>query len=99
MNLWRCWAVDRVLYYDTDSVIYWKPGQTETPLGDYLSDMTNELNEGDYIVEFVSGGAKNHGYVTKHRKIVRKVRGFSLNVRGAKQLNYQVMKQNILDEI
>ena len=28
-----------------------------------------------------------------------KVRGFSLNVRGAKQLNYQVMRQNILDEI
>ena len=91
---------DRVLYYDTDSVIYtWKPGQTEIPLGDYLGDMTNELDEGDYIVEFVSGGAKNYGYATKHGKIVCKVRGFSLNVRGAKQLNYQVMKQNILEEI
>ena len=91
---------DRVLYYDTDSVIYtWKPGQTEIPLGDYLGDMTNELDEGDYIVEFVSGGAKNYGYATKHGKIVCKVRGFSLNVRGAKQLNYQVMRQNILDEI
>ena len=91
---------DRVLYYDTDSVIYtWKPCQTEIPLGDYLGDMTNELDEGDYIVEFVSGGAKNYGYATKHGKIVCKVRGFSLNVRGAKQLNYQVMRQNILDEI
>ena len=60
---------DRVLYYDTDSVIYtWKPGQTEIPLGDYLGDMTNELDEGDYIVEFVSGGAKNYGYATKHGK-------------------------------
>ena len=69
---------DRVLYYDTDSVIYtWKPGQTEIPLGDYLGDMTNELDEGDYIVEFVSGGAKNYGYATKHGKIVCKVRGFS----------------------
>ena len=60
---------DRVLFYDTDSVIYtWKPGQTEIPLGDYLGDMTNELDEGDYIVEFVSGGAKNYGYATKHGK-------------------------------
>ena len=60
---------DRVLYYDTDSVIYtWKPGQTEIPLGDYLGDMTNELDEWDYIVEFVSGGAKNYGYATKHGK-------------------------------
>ena len=91
---------DRVLYYDTDSVIYtWKPGQTEIPLGDYLGDTTNELDEGDYMVEFVSGGAKSYGYATKHGKIVCKVRGFSLNVRGAKQLNYQVMRQNILDEI
>ena len=28
-----------------------------------------------------------------------KVRGFSLNVRGCKQLNDHIMKQNILDEI
>lgn len=44
----------RVLYYDTDSVIYtWKPGQSEIPLGDYLGDMTNELDDGDHITEFV----------------------------------------------
>ena len=28
-----------------------------------------------------------------------KVKGFSLNARGIAQLNYEVMKQNILDEI
>lgn len=42
--------VQQVLYYDTDSVIYrWKPGDPEIPLGDYLGDMTNELEEGDWI--------------------------------------------------
>lgn len=57
---------DQVLYYDTDSVIYsCKPGQTTIALGDYLGDMTSELNEDDYITEFVSGGAKNYGYLTK----------------------------------
>ena len=60
---------DRVLYYDTDSVIYtWKPGQTEIELGDYLGDMTNELDNGDFIVEFISAGAKNYGYQTKNGK-------------------------------
>lgn len=44
--------------------------------------MTNELDESDYIIEFVSGGTKNYGYVTKKGKVVCKVRGFSLNVRG-----------------
>ncbi|XP_022798386.1 uncharacterized protein LOC111336541 [Stylophora pistillata] len=45
---------DRVLYYDSDSKVYkWKPGETEIALGDYLGDMTNELDEGDHIVEFI----------------------------------------------
>ena len=91
LKLYESWEVlgDWVLYCDTDSIIYtWKPAQTEIPLGDYLGDMTNELDEKDYIMEFVSGGAKNYGYATKHRKIVRKVHGFSLHVRDAKQLNY-----------
>ena len=83
--------------YDTHSVTStWKPSQSEIPLGDYLGDMTNELDDGDYITEFVSGGAKNYGYVTKQGKTVCKVRGFSLNVRGSLQLNYEVMKNNIL---
>ena len=48
---------DQVLYYDTDSVIYsCKPGQTTIALGNYLGDMTSELNEDDYITEFVYYG-------------------------------------------
>ncbi|PFX14055.1 hypothetical protein AWC38_SpisGene21823 [Stylophora pistillata] len=91
---------DRVLYYDTDSVVYkWKPGESEIALGDYLADMTNELDEGDNNVEFISAGAKNYGYLTAHGKCCVKVKGFSLNVRGMVQLNYEIMKQNILDEI
>ena len=79
---------DRVLYYDTDSAVYkWKPGESEIALGDYLGDMTNELEEGDYIVEFISAGAKNYGYVTAKGKSCVKVKGFPLNVRGMAQLN------------
>lgn len=92
--------LDQQVLYDTDSVIYlWQPGLPEIELGNYLGDMTNELDDGDYIVEFVSGGAKNYGYLTRNGKVVCKVRGFPLNVRGSAQLNYQVMKINVLDEI
>ena len=91
---------DQVLCYDTDSVIHtWKAGQTEIELGDYLGDMTNEHDNGNFMVEFISAGAKNYGYRTKNGKVVCKVKGFSLNVRGAKQLNYDITRQNILDEI
>ena len=48
-----------VLYYDTDSVIYVsRPGQYAPPLGDYLGELTDELDSGEQIVEFVSGGPK-----------------------------------------
>jgi len=89
----------QVLYYDTDSVVYkWKPGQPSIAIGDFLGDMTDEL-EGDVITEFVSGGVKNYGYQTRARKVVCKVRGFTLNVHGSAILNFTTMKANILSEL
>ena len=89
----------QVLYYDTDSVIYrWKPGQPSIPTGVYLGDMTDEL-QGDVITEFVSGGAKNYAYKTRQGKTECKVRGFTLNVRGKQELNFNTMKATILSEI
>ena len=76
-----------------------KPGQPDIPLGDFLGDMTDELEDGSYITEFVSGGPKNYGYTTSTGKVCCKVRGFTLNVGGCQQLNYQVMRQNVLSEI
>ena len=89
----------QVLYYDTDNAVYrWRPGQPSIAIGDFLGDMTNEL-DGDFITEFDSGGAKNYGYTTRQGKVVCKVRGFTLNVRGAAVLNFQTMKDNILAEL
>ena len=48
----------RVLYFDTDSVIYIeRQGEWNPEMGDYLGDMTDELDGGE-ITEFVSGGPK-----------------------------------------
>ena len=89
----------QVLYYDTDSVVYkWRPGQPSIAIGDFLGHMTGEL-DGDVITEFVSGGAKNYGYPTRGGKVVCKVRGFTLNVRGSAILNFYTMKYNIVSEL
>lgn len=89
----------QVLYYDTDSIIYkWRPGQPSIQIGDYLGQWKDEL-ENDIITEFVSGGAKNYAYITREGKTECKVRGFTLNVRGSNILNFQSMKQNILEEL
>ena len=91
---------ERVLYYDTDSIIYYTDeGQPNPDLGPYLGDFTSELKGDDYIVEFVSGGPKNYGYTTKKGKVECKVRGFRLNSEGKSQLNYTIMRQNVWDEI
>ena len=88
-----------VLYYDTDSVVFkTREGQESLPTGHFLGQFTNET-PGDWIVEFVSGGAKNYGYLTHKEKTECKVRGFSLNYETKQVLNYQTMKQNILLEI
>ena len=90
---------EQVLYYDTDSVVYKRrPDQPSITTGDFPGDMTNEL-DGDVITEFVSGGAKNYGYTTRQGKVVCRVRGFTLNGRGAAVLSFQTMKDNILAEL
>lgn len=83
----------RVLYWDTDSVIYTsKEGEWEPPIGDYLGELTNELDEGDWITEFVCNGPKNYAYQTHKGKHVCKVKGFSLNYNNAEILNLDSMR-------
>ena len=81
----------RVLYFDTDSVIYVsKDGEWEPPTGSYLGELTDEL-EGGHITTFVSGGPKNYAYETNTSKTVCKVRGITLNYKTVQKVNFNVM--------
>ena len=104
-----CWArlklysilekIDRnVLYYDTDSVIYVsKTGENDVPLGDYLGELTNELETGEHIIEFVSGGPKNYAYKTNKGNETCKVRGFTLNFTNSQLINFESVKNLLID--
>ena len=63
--------------------------------------MTNELDDGDHIVNFTSAGPKNYGYVTKNGKVCCKVRGFTLNnvAWAIDQLNYEVMRTKLAGRV
>lgn len=90
----------RVVYFDTDSVVFrGLPGQPNQSLGVYLGDFKDELPDGDHIVEFASRGPKNYGYLASRGREECKVRKISLNSEGIKQLNYQVVWQNVLEDI
>ena len=83
---------ERVLYYDTDSVVYvHEPGKPDPPLGDHLGDLTDELN-GGYITTFMSGGPKNYAYVTNTGEAILKIRGISLTYDACKTLNIGTMR-------
>ena len=83
---------ERVLYYDTDSVVYvHEPGKPDPPLGDYLGELTDELN-GGYITTFLSGGPKNYGYVTNTGESTLKIRGISLTYDATLTLNINTMR-------
>ena len=100
-----CWArlklydlLDRlqrqILYYDTDSIIYVSNAQVDDPpLGDYLGELTDELDAGEYIVEFVSGGPKNYAYKTSSGVESCKVRGFTLNFTNSRLINFSAVKE------
>ena len=97
---------ERVLYHDTDSVIFTsQPGDYVPPVGRYLGELTNELTCKDVhctreecggahsIRSFVSCGAKNYAFEIDNGHVVCKVRGFSLNHNNSKIVNKQSMEQ------
>ena len=105
-----CWArlrlldvlqtVDRrCLYFDTDSIIYVdkKDSPCNVQVGDYLGQLTNELEEDEHIVQFVSGGPNNYGYLTNKGTEVFKVKGFTLNYRNSQKINFTSMKDIVLN--
>nr|XP_022305881.1 uncharacterized protein LOC111112600 [Crassostrea virginica] len=83
---------ERVLYFDTDSVIFVsRSGDVEPETGSFLGQLTSELEPSEYITEFVSGGPKNYAYRTSRGKEVCKIRGFSLNYMNSQKLNFPAM--------
>jgi hypothetical protein len=98
---------ERAIYTDTDSIIHIQD-DAELPLidcGDKLGSMTNELQPGEFIEEFVSGGPKSYAYrvvgggtdTTKtHRNTLCKVRGITLKYSTSQLVNFDVIWDMIL---
>ena len=84
-----------VLYFDTDSVIFiQRKGESVVPLGDYLGDLTDEL-EGKTCTKFVSGGPKNYALEVKDTSdvvsAILKVKGLTQTAKTISILNVKQM--------
>lgn len=99
---------NRILYYDTDSIIYitdlTNPNHKMIEIGSPLGEMTNELKgfgKDAYICEFVSGGPKNYAFKVDGAddgKIhtIMKFKGFSINDDNKKPLNFDALKDMVI---
>ena len=72
---------------------------------DKVGSMTNELQPGEFIDEFVSGGPKNSAYrlvnrtdTAKAPKTVCKVRGITLNYSASQLVNVDAIKDMIWNQ-
>lgn len=88
----------RVLYYDTDSVIYRHSLRPEDQLdmprvGPYLGDLTNELGSDNtrWITEFVSTGPKSYSFCDNFGRVKCKFKGISKTLYNLKQVNLKSM--------
>ena len=90
---------ERVLYYDTDSVIYKsKPDDEKLPLGKFLGQFTDEIG-GGFINEFGSAGPKSYSYRTNEGKTECKSKGLKNTHAVREVLNCNSMLNHIQLEL
>lgn len=90
---------DRVLYFDTDSIIYQHvEGLYNPTIVNSLGGWTDEL-EGGHITKFMSGGPKNYAFETDTGKSVQKVKGLTLNHRASQIVTMKALEKMIFKEL
>ena len=91
---------NRVIYCDTDSVVYIHDEKLDNPLcGDFLGEWENELDEGKdgVINEFLGLLPKTYSYKTTKNKLDIKSKGITLSYENLKNINFDTYKNLVED--
>jgi len=87
----------RVLYCDTDSIIYeYDKDLYNTTEGNSLGEW--ELEDDGNIKEFIGLAPKTYGYITLNSKVNCKCKGISLNYGNITNFNFDSLKQLVLGD-
>ena len=83
---------EKVLYFDTDSIIYADDGTKNIETGDVLGDMTDEIS-GKGISSFASTGPKSYSFKYGDNEQKSAIKGFTLNHENNNLLNHDSLSK------
>lgn len=87
----------RTCYMDTDSLIFLeKKSRNSLPTGPLLGDLTNEIEQGHHMIDFISSGPKSYSYRLDNGEETVKLKGISLNFTNSMVFNFELMKKIVL---
>ena len=89
---------EKVLYFDTDSIIYVGDGTKNVKTGDMLGEMTDELS-GKGIANFVSRGPKSYSFKYGDNEQKSAIKGFTLNHENGSYLNHDSLSKIVKKQI
>ena len=89
---------EKVLYFDTDSIIYVDNGTKNVKRGDMLGDMTDEIS-GKGITNFVSTGPKSYSFKYGNNEQKSAIKGFKLNHENSSILNHDSISKIVKKQI
>ncbi|GFS99061.1 DNA_pol_B_2 domain-containing protein [Trichonephila clavipes] len=80
---------DKVLYSDTDSIMYIDDGTNTIETGCMLGEWTDELEKDQYIQHWISPASKDYAYRLNNGKVKGKVKGFKMSYESETKLNFE----------
>ena len=89
---------EKVLYFDTDSIIYADDGTKNIETGDMLGDMTDEIS-GKGISSFASTGPKSYSFKYGDNEEKPAIKGFTLNHENNSLLNHDSLSKIVKIQI
>ena len=89
---------EKVLYFDTDYIIYVDDGTKNVKTGNMLGDMTDELS-GKGITNFVSTGPESYSFKYGKNEEKSAIKGFTLNHENGSLLNHESLSKNVKKQI
>ena len=89
---------EKVLYFDTDTIIYVDDGTKNVKTGDMLGDMTGEIS-GKGITNFVSTGPKSYSFKYGDNEQKSAIQRFTLNHENRSILNHDSMGKIVKKQI